>query len=64
MQKINIDKRTIVFFILAVILFAELFVVFPWGIKTISDLMKKTTKKTQIIMVILPQQEEHKDNKI
>ena len=52
MQKINIDKRTIVFFILAVILFAELFVAFPWGVKTISDLMKKTNKIAQRVASI------------
>lgn len=44
MQKINIDKQTIVFFILAVILFSELFIAFPWEIKKISDLTKQTIK--------------------
>ena len=52
MQKINIDKRTIVFFILAVILFAELFVAFPWEIKKISDLMKQTNKIAQRVASI------------
>lgn len=44
MQKIDIDKHTVVFFILAVILFGEILVIFPWQIKIISDLTKKTTK--------------------
>ena len=52
MQKINIDRRTIVFLILAVILFAELFVAFPWGIKKISDLMKQTNKIAQRVASI------------
>ena len=44
MQKINIDKQVVVFFILAAILVGELFIVFPWEIKKISNLTKETAK--------------------
>ena len=44
MRKINIDKQTVVFFILAAIFLGELFLIFPWEIKKISDLAKKISK--------------------
>ena len=52
MQKINIDKQTVVFFILAAILSIELFVAFPWEIKKISNLTKSTTKIAQRVTSI------------
>ena len=52
MQKINIDKQTIVFFILAAILFLELLIAFPWEIKKISDLTKQTTEVAQRVTSI------------
>ena len=52
MQKINIDKQTIVFFILATILFSELLIAFPWEIKKISDLTKQTTEVAQRVTSI------------
>jgi len=52
MQKINIDKQTVVFFILAVVLFLELFVAFPWEVKKISGLTKRTTKLAQQVTSI------------
>ena len=47
MQKINIDKKTVVFLALAIVLFGELFVVFPWEMKRISGLTKRIAKVTQ-----------------
>ena len=52
MQKINIDTQTVVFFVLAVVLCAEVFVAFPWEIKKISDLSKRTTKVAQQVTSI------------
>ena len=52
MQKINIDKQTVVFFILAVVLFLELFVAFPWEVKKISGLTKRTAKLAQQVTSI------------
>ena len=52
MQKINIDKQTIVFFILAAILFLELLIAFPWEIKKISDLTKRTAEVAQRVTSI------------
>lgn len=52
MQKINIDKQTAVFLILAVVLFTELFIVFPWEIKKISDLTKRTTEAARRVISI------------
>ncbi|NQT28277.1 MAG: hypothetical protein HQ570_01625, partial [Candidatus Omnitrophica bacterium] len=52
MQKINIDKQTGLFFILAAVLFLELLVVFPWEIKKISDLTKQTAKIAQSVVAI------------
>ena len=52
MQKINIDKQTVVFFILAVVLFTELFVAFPWEVKKISGLTKRTAKLAQQVTSI------------
>ena len=52
MQKINIDKQTIAFFILAVVLSLELFVAFPWELKKISDLTKRTAKVAQRVTSI------------
>ena len=49
MQKINIDKQTVVFFILAVALAGELLVAFPWGIKKISGLTMRISKITRQI---------------
>lgn len=44
MQKIDIDKQIIIFLSAAAILIGELFIVFPWEMKTISNLTKKTAK--------------------
>ena len=66
MQKINIDKQTVVFFVLAVILFGELFVVFPWEIKKISDLAKKIDKVVQRVNFIeseWPQKDKYLEDK-
>ncbi len=44
MQKINIDKPTLVFIIVAVILLFELFVVFSWEVSKIGALTKRAGK--------------------
>ena len=66
MQKINIDKQTVVFFIIAIVLFLELFIAFPWEIKKISDLSKRTIKIAQQVTSIendWPRKDQYLNNK-
>ena len=66
MQKINIDKQTVVFFIIAIVLFLELFIAFPWEIKKISDLSKRTIKIAQQVTSIendWPRKDQYLKNK-
>jgi len=66
MQKINIDKPTLVFVIVAAILLVELFVVFPWEISKIGGLTKKRSKlieKLNFIENEWPRKDQYLENK-
>ena len=65
MQKINIDKQTIIFFALAVLLLAEVFVLVPWSFKRITVLSRTAaslSRKLKSIRVDWPNKDKYIDS--
>lgn len=66
MQKINIDKPTFSFIIIAIVLLIELFIIFPWEISKMGGLTKKQGKLIEKINSIeneWPKKDKYLDSK-
>ena len=66
MQKINIDKPTLIFIIVAAILLFELLIVFPWEVSKVGELTKKEGELIEKINSIKnewPRREQYSENK-
>lgn len=65
MQKISIDKQTIIFFVLAVFLLMEIFVLVPWSFKRIAVLSKTAaslSRKLKSVKADWPNKDKYIDN--
>jgi len=66
MQKINIDKPTLVFIVVAVILLVELLVIFPWEVSKIGALTERESKLIEKLNSIeneWPRKDQYLENK-